>query len=191
MVKNNKQFSFKNLDKSKIVLYSKDDCKWCLLLKVLFKNHNVQYTEKIISSDEFDQFKKKYEKNTLPQLYVDNNCIGGYNSCRELVKPEFDYKLLHKVTKIVTRNLNSVIDINFYPTNKTKNSNLKHRPIGIGVQGLADAFALLDIPFHSEEAKQVNKLIFETIYHAAIETSMEISKERKKCNEKFKTFLYK
>jgi ribonucleotide reductase alpha subunit len=80
---------------------------------------------------------------------------------------------------VVTRNLNSVIDINFYPTDKTKNSNFKHRPIGIGVQGLADAFALLDIPFHSEEAKQVNKLIFETIYHAALETSMEIAKERK------------
>jgi ribonucleotide reductase alpha subunit len=91
----------------------------------------------------------------------------------------FDYDKLHEVTKVVTNNLNKVIDINFYPTEKTKRSNMKHRPIGIGVQGLADTFVLLDIPFHSEEAKDVNKLIFETIYHAALERSNEISIERK------------
>ena len=90
----------------------------------------------------------------------------------------FDYDKLHEVSKIVTDNLNRVIDINFYPTDKTKRSNMRHRPIGIGVQGLADVFALMDIPFHSEAAKEVNKLIFETIYHAALEQSMEISKER-------------
>jgi ribonucleoside-diphosphate reductase alpha chain len=88
---------------------------------------------------------------------------------------EFDYAKLHEVTKVVTNNLNRVIDINFYPTEKTKNSNFKHRPIGIGVQGLADAFILMDIPFHSEAAKNVNKLIFETIYHGALEKSNEIS----------------
>jgi ribonucleoside-diphosphate reductase alpha chain len=88
---------------------------------------------------------------------------------------EFDYAKLHDVTKVVTNNLNRVIDINFYPTEKTKNSNFKHRPIGIGVQGLADAFILMDIPFHSEAAKNVNKLIFETIYHGALEKSNEIS----------------
>lgn len=91
---------------------------------------------------------------------------------------EFDYHKLHEVTKVVTNNLNRVIDINFYPTEKTKNSNMKHRPIGIGVQGLADAFILMDIPFHSEAAKNVNKLIFETIYHGALEKSNEISIQR-------------
>jgi len=88
---------------------------------------------------------------------------------------EFDYAKLHEVTKVVTNNLNRVIDINFYPTEKTKNSNFKHRPIGIGIQGLADAFILMDIPFHSEAAKEVNKLIFETIYHGALEKSNESS----------------
>jgi ribonucleoside-diphosphate reductase alpha chain len=88
---------------------------------------------------------------------------------------EFDYAKLHEVTKVVTNNLNRVIDINFYPTEKTKNSNFKHRPIGIGIQGLADAFILMDIPFHSEAAKNVNKLIFETIYHGALEKSNESS----------------
>lgn len=91
---------------------------------------------------------------------------------------EFDYDKLHEVTKVVTNNLNRVIDINFYPTEKTKRSNLRHRPIGIGVQGLADVFMLLDVPFHSEEAKEINKLIFETIYHASLEKSNEISERR-------------
>ncbi len=91
----------------------------------------------------------------------------------------FDYDKLHEVTKVVTNNLNKVIDINFYPTEKTQRSNMRHRPIGIGVQGLADTFVLLDLPFYSDEAKEVNKLIFETIYHAALERSNEISNERK------------
>ena len=89
----------------------------------------------------------------------------------------FDYVKLHEVTKVVTNNLNRVIDINFYPTDKTKRSNMRHRPIGIGVQGLADTFILMDIPFHSNEAKEVNKLIFETIYHASLEKSNTIALE--------------
>jgi ribonucleotide reductase alpha subunit len=93
---------------------------------------------------------------------------------------QFDYDKLHEVTKVVTNNLNKVIDINFYPTEKTKTSNTKHRPIGIGVQGLADTFILMDIAFHSDEAKKVNKLIFETMYHASLEKSNEISIERYK-----------
>ena len=93
---------------------------------------------------------------------------------------EFDYEKLHEVTKVVTHNLNKVIDINFYPTEKTQRSNLLHRPIGIGVQGLADTFLLMDLAYHSEEAKTVNKLIFETIYHASLEKSNEIAMERKK-----------
>jgi ribonucleotide reductase alpha subunit len=93
---------------------------------------------------------------------------------------EFDYDKLHKVTKVVTSNLNRVIDINFYPTEKTRRSNLLHRPIGIGVQGLADAFIMMNLAFHSDEAKAVNKLIFETIYHAALERSNEISIQIKK-----------
>jgi len=92
---------------------------------------------------------------------------------------EFDYEQLHKVAKVVTGNLNRIIDINFYPTPKTKRSNLLHRPIGIGVQGLADTFIMMDIPFHSEQAKEVNKLIFETIYHASLERSNEIALSRK------------
>jgi len=92
---------------------------------------------------------------------------------------EFNYENLHQITEVVTYNLNRVIDINFYPTEKTKLSNLRHRPIGIGVQGLADVYMLMDVPFHSDEAKKINKLIFETIYHAALTKSNEIAIERK------------
>jgi ribonucleotide reductase alpha subunit len=104
----------------------------------------------------------------------------GLPSFVNLETKRFNYEKLHEVTKVVTNNLNKVIDINFYPTEKTKRSNFKHRPIGIGVQGLADTFVLLDIPFHSEEAKHVNKLIFETIYHASLEKSNEIALEKTK-----------
>jgi ribonucleotide reductase alpha subunit len=94
------------------------------------------------------------------------------------ITKQFNYDKLHEVTKVVTNNLNKVIDINFYPTEKTKRSNLRHRPIGLGVQGLADTFILMDIAFHSEEAKVVNKLIAETMYHAALEKSNELAIER-------------
>tara|TARA_Y100000992_G_scaffold170500_1_gene114631 strand:- start:162 stop:2669 length:2508 start_codon:yes stop_codon:yes gene_type:complete len=90
----------------------------------------------------------------------------------------FDYEKLHEIAKVVTNNLNKIIDVNFYPTEKGEISNKRHRPIGIGVQGLADVFMLLNIPFHSEEAKDINKQIFETIYHAALEKSNEIAKKR-------------
>lgn len=89
----------------------------------------------------------------------------------------FDYLKLHEVSKIVTNNLNIIIDINYYPDIKTRNSNTLNRPIGIGVQGLADVFLMLGLSFSSREAKEINKNIFETIYHGALEMSMELSKE--------------
>jgi ribonucleoside-diphosphate reductase alpha chain len=90
----------------------------------------------------------------------------------------FNFLKLHEITKVITKNLNKVIDKNFYPIEKARISNLKHRPIGIGVQGLADVFIKLRFPFESDNAKQLNKDIFETIYHAATEASMELSKKR-------------
>jgi len=90
----------------------------------------------------------------------------------------FNYEKLHEVVKVITKNLNKVIDKNFYPIEKGRVSNLKNRPIGIGVQGLADVFMILKHPFESAEASNINKDIFETIYHAAVEASMELSKKR-------------
>ena len=88
----------------------------------------------------------------------------------------FDYCKLHSVSRTVTHNLNKVIDVNFYPTKKTERSNFRHRPIGIGVQGLADVFILLNLPFASDKAKEINLRIFQTIYHAALTESCEIAK---------------
>lgn len=88
----------------------------------------------------------------------------------------FDHNKLYEITKVITRNLNKVIDANFYPIAEAKNSNLRHRPIGIGVQGLADVFILLRMPFDSAEARVLNREIHETIYFAAMEASMELAK---------------
>jgi ribonucleotide reductase alpha subunit len=93
-------------------------------------------------------------------------------------RSKFDYEKFHTVVKVVIRNLDRVIDVNFYPTEKTRVSNMLHRPVGLGVQGLADVFMMLDLPFHSDEAKEINRLIFETMYHAALETTNELAKER-------------
>jgi ribonucleoside-diphosphate reductase alpha chain len=82
---------------------------------------------------------------------------------------------LERITALIVDNLNQIIDINYYPTTKTETSNLRHRPIGIGVQGLADVFMMMNIPFHSEEAKILNREIFETIYFAALQASMTIA----------------
>lgn len=90
---------------------------------------------------------------------------------------KYDYEKLHAVTKRITKNLNKVIDRNHYPVKEARYSNLKHRPIGIGVQGFADALQQLAIPFEDPKAEELTKLIFETIYHAAMETSMELAKE--------------
>jgi ribonucleoside-diphosphate reductase alpha subunit len=90
---------------------------------------------------------------------------------------KFDHQKLYEITTVVTRNLNKVIDINYYPVEEARNSNMRHRPIGIGVQGLADAFILLRMPFDSPEARGLNKDIHETIYYAAMEASMELAKK--------------
>ncbi len=89
----------------------------------------------------------------------------------------FDFKKLYEITRVVARNLNKVIDVNYYPIPEAENSNLRHRPIGIGVQGLADAFIKMRCPFDSEEAKQLNKDIFETIYFAALTESNALAQQ--------------
>jgi ribonucleoside-diphosphate reductase alpha chain len=102
-----------------------------------------------------------------------------------ILRKVFDYEMLYKMSKIITKNLNKVIDVNYYPVPETETSNKRHRPIGIGVQGLADVFALLKYPFDSDEAKQINIRIFETIYYGALEMSMEISKKREQLFQRY------
>lgn len=89
----------------------------------------------------------------------------------------FDHQKLYDITKVITKNLNKVIDINYYPVEEARNSNMRHRPIGIGVQGLADTFLMLKMPFESDEARRLNEDIHETIYYAAMTASMELAKK--------------
>jgi ribonucleoside-diphosphate reductase alpha chain len=115
--------------------------------------------------------------------YTDENEVAVCNLAsislpNFVVGEEIDYKKLYQVTKVITRNLDKVIDVNYYPIEEARRSNLRHRPIGIGVQGLADVFHLLKTSFDSPLARKVNKDIFETIYYAAMETSMELAKEK-------------
>jgi ribonucleoside-diphosphate reductase alpha subunit len=89
---------------------------------------------------------------------------------------EMDYELLHTVAKTITLNLNKIIDGNYYPVPEAKLSNMRHRPIGIGVQGFADALQIMKVPFEDKRALEINEMIFETIYHASMEASMELAK---------------
>ena len=91
-------------------------------------------------------------------------------------KGTYDFKKLHEVTQVVVKNLNKIIEVNYYPVEEARRSNMRHRPIAVGVQGLADAFLALRLPFDSPQAKELNKQIFETIYHGALTASMELSK---------------
>jgi ribonucleoside-diphosphate reductase alpha chain len=94
-----------------------------------------------------------------------------------VINGKFDFDKLYEITRIVTRNLNKVIDINYYPVIEARNSNMRHRPVGIGVQGLADALILMRYPFDSTEGKMLNRAIFETMYYAAVTESSELAKE--------------
>jgi ribonucleoside-diphosphate reductase subunit M1 len=99
--------------------------------------------------------------------------LGSLNAANRF----FDFDKLMQVTRTATRNLNKIIDVNYYPVETARRSNMNHRPIGLGVQGLADTFILLGLSFESEEAKELNRQIFETLYFAALETSMELAKD--------------
>jgi ribonucleoside-diphosphate reductase alpha subunit len=113
-------------------------------------------------------------------------CLPMFVDYDEDGKPKYNYEKLHHITKVITKNLNKIIDKNFYPVDKAWRSNMRHRPTGIGVQGLADTFIKMRVAFDSKEAKDINKKIFETIYHGSLESSMEISKKRKRLYEEMK-----
>ena len=167
-----------------IRIYSKTKCNYCTKVKTYLSDRSITYQEVNLDDTEkkeafYEQISKEQNKDihSVPQIYINNRYIGGHDEFMKFAAPksEFLYDKLHEVSKVITKNLNKIIDCNFYPTEKTKKSNFRHRPIGIGVQGLADVFAMLDIAYHSDEARIVNRNIFETIYHGALEASNEIA----------------
>jgi ribonucleotide reductase alpha subunit len=115
------------------------------------------------------------DKNETAVCNLASIALPAYVKHDENGKLIYDFEELHEVAKVVTYNLNRVIDVNYYPNEKTRRSNMRHRPIGIGVQGLADVFMMMKYPFDSPEARELNRNIFETIYHAAVESSCDIA----------------
>jgi ribonucleoside-diphosphate reductase alpha subunit len=177
-----------------ITMYARSDCKYCKMAKDLLRRMEVRFVEEVL--DDMDtrkarlaelatEWKQPTAFTTLPQMMLTYTAedkqyteyIGGYTDLRRRVKLVYDYEALHSTTKVVTRNLNRVIDINFYPTEKTRLSNMRHRPIGMGVQGLADVFAMMGEAFDSPRAREINRHIAETMYHAAVEASVDLAKE--------------
>ncbi len=161
-----------------VYVYSREDCVYCKLLKSLFEKMCISYTE--IDSETDKSFQNRYsdvEFKTLPRVYTDDDFLGGYTEAWGVLKPKINFSKLVDIAGELTVNLNKVIDNNFYPTEKTELSNSRHRPIGIGVQGLADVFMKLKIPFDSDEASEVNKQLFESIYYGAMKSSIELAKE--------------
>ncbi|ERL85458.1 ribonucleoside-diphosphate reductase large subunit [Dendroctonus ponderosae] len=117
------------------------------------------------------------EYTSADEIAVCNLASVAVNMFVSADRKSFDFEKLKAITKVVTRNLDKIIDVNFYPVIEAKNSNMRHRPIGIGIQGLADAFILMRMPFDSPDAALLNKRIFETLYYGALEASCELAEE--------------
>ena len=170
------------------IVYSKDNCKYCDLAKKLLSGNNLEYSEILMNNEtERLDFYEKYTDeeegmlvNTMPQIFNNNERIGGYTDLVKYLQDNkyFNFEKLGEVTETIVENLDIVIDKNYYPTNEAKTSNMKHRPIGIGVQGLADAFMLMNLSFTCDSAKKLNKDIFETIYYHALKKSCQLAKEK-------------
>ena len=178
-----KFITHKDTEDMSFIVYSKPDCVYCELAKGLLKKKKISFETK--NYTELTSLSGQYPNGVkFPQIYlkkgINQQHIGGYTDLNEYLLPEFDFNSLKLIAKQLTKNLNHIIDFNFYPTPETKNSNLKHRPIGIGVQGLANVFFEYGYPFDSQEARELNEDIFETIYFGAMEASMELAKEREK-----------
>jgi ribonucleotide reductase alpha subunit len=169
-------------------IYTKNNCKYCKWAKNYLKSLNINFSEEIVDGFKLREIlnKKDDDKVTYPQIFNGEELIGGWDDLYNYCKGTFDYNKLYDVAYIATINLNNVIDLNYYPVPETKISNMKHRPIGLGIQGLGDALVLLKIPFDSDESIKFNEKIMETIYRASVTASINISKERCELMKEFR-----
>jgi ribonucleoside-diphosphate reductase subunit M1 len=182
----------KDTSKLKLVIYSKPECVYCRLAEGLCKKKNITYEKKHFT--ELTALSGTYPLGVkFPQIYIKKEYgqdhLGGYTELEEYLRPSYNYEKLREITKKLTHNLNNIIDYNYYPTKETKRSNLRHRPIGLGVQGLANVFLEFGYSFDSPEARELNDRIFECIYFSSLESSMEISKDREENVMKYKQGL--
>lgn len=171
----------------KLLILTTPDCTYCKLLKGFVKQYNLTHTEiDLHTAKNFLLHSTGSEKfETYPQVFeVPNETefdlaeikhIGGYTETWHYLKPEINHKKLQNLAFDLAIGINKVIDVTYYPTEDAKRSNLRHRPLGIGVQGLADVFFMLKVPYGSPEAKKLNKEIFETIYYGAVRASLGLA----------------
>lgn len=162
-------------------IYTKEDCRYCKWAKNFMKNSNYQFNE--IEDNDGSLIRNHYlmkdnDKITFPQIFYGDEYVGGFNELIKFTKDSYNYKKLEETAYLATINLNNVIDINYYPCIETKKSNLKHRPIGLGIQGVADTLNRLRIPFESPEAIKFNEMFMESIYKGGIRASLDLSKKR-------------
>ena len=179
----------KDFSDVELIIYKKEGCFYCDASKRLCEKKGIKYILK--DHTDFTLIEGKLHGITFPMIYnKGNQFIGGYTELVQWTKPIFDYQKLKELSKILTYNLNKIIDYNFYPIPETSKSNKRHRPIGIGVQGLSNVFYELKIDFDSDESKEINRKIFESIYYGSLQSSMEISKDRGINMERLKEALY-
>ena len=162
-------------------IYTKEDCKYCRWSKHYMNTKGFKYIEKTELDDDINKILNKKEDNfkvTYPQIIYGKTYIGGFDEMTKYTADKYNYQSLWDTAYISTINLDKIIDKNYYPTPETKCSNIRNRPIGLGIQGMADTLVRMKIRFESDDAVDFNSRMMETIYHAAISASNDISKNR-------------
>jgi ribonucleoside-diphosphate reductase alpha subunit len=170
-------------------IYTKLDCKYCKWSKEFMKSKNYKFIEKEEIEPEVKKQIKKINtkcdegeceigKITYPQIFYGKTYVGGFEELINFTADKYDYDKLWNTAYVATINLDRIIDKNYYPTPETKCSNMRNRPIGLGIQGLADTLVRMRISFDSQESVDFNSRMMECIYHAALSASCDISKDR-------------
>jgi ribonucleotide reductase alpha subunit len=177
-------------------IYTKENCQYCKWAKKYFDNKGFKYTEKTeIDNEVRKMITSNLQKNiecdgdtctvtsnngkiTLPQIFYGKQYIGGFEEMVKYTADDYDFNALGECAYTATKNLDRVIDVNYYPTLETKCSNMRNRPIGLGIQGLADTLAKMKINFDSDEAVKFNSKMMEYIYYYSLKASNDIAKSR-------------
>jgi len=157
-----------------VVVYTREGCDFCDLAKLDLRLADLPFRE--VKGEEAAAYVRSQGYETFPQIRAGSVHIGGREELWRLMRPTVDHGILFRAVTSLTVNLNAVIDRNFYPVPESKVSNMRHRPLGIGVQGLADVFMRMRVPFCSAHARRVNQEIFETISFAALTASHRLAK---------------
>ena len=168
------------------IIFAKTNCDYCVRAVQLFEKMGVKYEKVVLDNNKeryamYADLEDKYNRvcNTVPQILLGDTYIGGYTDFVEYVKPRVDYHRFEQICDILVRNLNRVIDINYYPVPETERSNFKMRPLGIGVQGFTQMLLKMGYSFESAEAKVLNKQVFEAMQYYCLKASCAVARERK------------